>query len=594
MNRVIAIALLCVPCGAFAAGAPATDEAIRRLQQRLEPPVLVAGESSARPTLAERMAELQVPGTGVAVIRGGRIAWTRGFGTVSQGGPPVGPDTLFQAASISKPVFALGALHLVDAGKLDLDVDVNRFLQRWKLPRDAGAPDPVTLRQLLSHSAGTTVPGFTGYAAGDPVPTLLQILDGVAPANTPAVRVDVLPGSTYRYSGGGYEIAQAMVEEAARAPLPRMMQAAVLGPLRMADSTFEQPLPAKLATRVALPHRRDGTPVAGGPHIYPEMAAAGLWTTPRDLARYAIGVQQALAGRSKILSRETARAMLTPVLDGHGLGPRVGGTQRRYFMHNGGNEGYRCLLVAYEQGDGAVVMTNGDRGGELMGEVMRTIAHLYGWPDFAPPLRTKISLERQELERLTGAYRFDDGSLLLVRSNPRGQVAQFPNEAPHQVFASAPRALFAADVDIDFEFSGGDRIDGLRYRDASGARTATRLDSARATALLARAAAIDERVASQEPAADSRKTVLQLLDEFTRGQANYERMNAAMAERTRQQLVWLQPWFGGLGALRSIEFHAVEPAGGDQWDVTFDKAVVRVELHFDDTGRVAAMNYPPR
>lgn len=209
-------------------------------------------------------------------------------------------------------------------------------------------------------------------------------------------------------------------------------------------------MPALRATEIALPYRADGSPVAGGPRVYPELAAAGLWTTPSDLARYALGIQTALQGREKaLISAPMARSMLTAALDGNGLGPRIGGsTSRKFFTHNGGNEGYRCLFVAYEDGDGAVIMTNSDNGGVIMEEVMRSIAFAYEWPDFAPSLRTLADVQPERLARLIGAYQFDDGSTYIVR-NHNGQLeGQELGQAPVELFVSSDHELFARIVDL--------------------------------------------------------------------------------------------------------------------------------------------------
>jgi CubicO group peptidase (beta-lactamase class C family) len=218
----------------------------------------------------------------------------------------------------------MAVLHMVDAGKLDLDANVNEYLKAWKLPENEFTKQsPVTMRKLLTHTAGTTVHGFPGYATHAELPATAQILDGIRPANTAAVRVDVRPGTAFRYSGGGFAVAQQVVHDVTGMPLPELMRDSVLAPLGMTRSTYEQPLPSKRMQEVAAAYRGDGSPVAGGPHVYPEMAAAGLWTTPTDLAHYALGVRDALGGKSRIIRAETARAMLTPGMGARGLGPAV-------------------------------------------------------------------------------------------------------------------------------------------------------------------------------------------------------------------------------------------------------------------------------
>jgi len=357
--------------GSLAAQTPAIEERIRRI-------------ANGTPTLAARMEALHVPGAGVAVIHDGQIEWARGFGVMRVGGPPVTPDTLFQAASISKPVTAMAVLHLVEAGKLSLDADVNQYLKSWKVPSNSfTGKKAVTLRELLTHTAGMTVHGFPGYAEGAPVPALVQVLNGEKPANTPPIRVDTTPGTIWRYSGGGYVVVQQVVLDVTGQPFPKFMRDTVLGPLGMSRSTYEQPLPKERLGEAATPYRGDGQPVVGGPHTYPEMTAAGLWATPSDLARYAIEVQKSLAGTSnRVLSVAMVRQMLTPGLHNQGIGLGVGGSpQHRFFEHGGANEGYRCNLMAYNSGDGVVIMTNGDNGGEIAQEIQRRVAREYGWPD---------------------------------------------------------------------------------------------------------------------------------------------------------------------------------------------------------------------
>ena len=163
----------------------------------------------------------------------------------------------------------------------------------------------VTLRGILSHSAGLTVHGFPGYAVAGPVPTLVEVLDGAKPANTGAIRVNVVPGSLWRYSGGGFTVMQQMIIDATGKPFPEFMRETVLAPLGMTSSTYEQPLPADRQSHAATGHYPDGRPVAGKWHVYPEMAAAGLWTTAPDLARFAIGVQRALASTSNAVLSQT-------------------------------------------------------------------------------------------------------------------------------------------------------------------------------------------------------------------------------------------------------------------------------------------------
>ena len=369
------------------------------------PTFWIAEEGPEPVPLARRMEALGVPGVSVAVMRDGRIFWARGFGYADVStSRPVTPETLFQAASISKPVAALAAMRLVEAGSLDLDRDVNEQLESWRLPDNAHTTrEKVTLRRLLNHTAGTTVWGFPGYAPGEDVPTTVGVLDGLG--NTEAVRVYKEPGISWQYSGGGYTIAQLMMAEAAGGPFPDVMRRLVLEPVGMGRSTYEQPLPESLAHLAALGYRRDGRPVGGGRHTYPEMAAAGLWTTPTDLLRFALALQRARAGApDALLSQPLAREMLTAGLNGHGLGPGVG--EDGTFGHGGSNAGFRSQLTAFlDREDGVAVMTNSDTGGRLAAEIILTVADAMGWESPKPDVKTVVELDPADLDRLAGTYR---------------------------------------------------------------------------------------------------------------------------------------------------------------------------------------------
>jgi CubicO group peptidase (beta-lactamase class C family) len=321
----------------------------------------------------ERMKALRVPGVSVTIIDGYRTVWTHGFGDAS-------PETRFQAASISKPVAAMAALKLVEEGKLSLDEDVNARLKSWKVPASE-FPEKVTLRRLLSHSAGLTVHGFPGYDVSDPLPTLPQILDGLKPANTAAVRVDIKPGSQSRYSGGGITVMQLLMMDVTGKKFADLMESMVLSKAGMSHSTYAQPIPDK--TLAADGHHENGDPVHGRWHIYPEQAAAGLWTTPSDLAQFAIELQLSRQGKANhVLSRDMAAQMLTRQIADAGLGIMLEGRGAgERFSHGGSNDGFKCLMTAtMNTGQGVVIMTNGDRGTTIAEEITKAVAAEYHWP----------------------------------------------------------------------------------------------------------------------------------------------------------------------------------------------------------------------
>jgi len=367
------------------AGSKDTDRAAR-LRRVEETAVELPGEPGKAPlrlSLAELMKLYNVPGLSLAVIENYKIVDTKAYGVIAPGSTtPVTTRTLFQAGSISKPVAATGALSLVEQGKLSFDENVNDKLKSWKVPdNEFTATQKVTLRRLMSHTAGLTVHGFPGYDVDAPVPSLVQIFNGEKPANTAPIRVDVTPGTIERYSGGGVTIEQQLLMDVTGKPFPALMRELVLDKIGMSDSSYEQPLPAARAAMTAGGTYMDGKPVHGKWHIYPEMAAAGLWTTPTDLAKFAIEIALSKQGKSnRVLSEKMTREMLTPVLDQAGLGLFVDKDNPGQFGHNGADEGFQALLTMNaETGNGVAMMANSDNGISVMSAVLRRVAKEYAW-----------------------------------------------------------------------------------------------------------------------------------------------------------------------------------------------------------------------
>lgn len=450
----------------------ALDARIRRVENGLLTPVVVAGQAGQGASLTERMRALNTPAVSIAVINNGRIEWARAYGSLSADGAPADTATLFQAASISKPVATLGTLLLAERGGLSLDADVNSYLRSWRVPENAiTAREKVTLRRIMSHSAGLTVSGFPGYAADAPLPTTVQILDGQAPANTAPVRVDTLPGSLLRYSGGGMTVMQLMVEDITGRPYPEFLRETVLQPLGMAHSSYFE-VPADRTSRIAVAHDQRGAPVPGGWHRYPEMAAAGLWTTPSDLARFALAVHR--ASRCEAvgpITPELARQMLTLTSgengSGYGLGLSLAGvgTPAVVFGHSGSNRGYRAQMLLFpERGQGVVIMTNSDRGGDVVAEVMRSLSREYGWPRYQPVEKTPVAADPAVLAAVSGRYQATAGDNTLtlefaVRDGQLiGTVNTWPSPRVLYPMSATEARFFIRELDREFTFE----------RDASG------------------------------------------------------------------------------------------------------------------------------
>lgn len=385
--------------------APSYTNSLRRA-------VVFENDPDSKLSLTDRMERWKVPGISIAIIDKCNIVDRHGFGITRNGGIKVQSDTLFQAASVTKPVAALAALRLVDQGLLSLDSDVNAELQSWKVPSSSLLDGhPVTLRGILSHSAGLIPGGYGGYPHGQPLPTLIQTLNGVVPARPKPVRVAYAPGSDWRYSGGGYLVAQLLMTEKTGQNFDRIIQNQVLEPAGMTRSGFSEP-PVSEKANVASGHVADGTMVAGGWHVYPELAAASLWSTAPDLASFGLTIMKAIREEpNAMLSPALASQMATAHVGSRSLGFEVGGEGRaRHFGHDGTNEGYNSSLVLYpETCQGAAIMANSDNAKPLIAELLRSIADTYHWPDPMPSTVMKRNMENEgRAVRLQGTFSFTD------------------------------------------------------------------------------------------------------------------------------------------------------------------------------------------
>jgi len=442
-------------------GQDANSVHIDHIRNGLLPSATIQGNPLPAMKLEDRMRYYHVPGVSIAFFDHGKVIWTRCYGVADiQTGRPVTPETLFQAGSISKPIAALGALRLVEQGKLELDANVNDELRSWKLPENEFTVEQkVTLRRILSHSAGTTVHGYSGYGPGEALPAIEQILDGARPANSPAVRVDTVPGTVYRYSGGGMMIMQMMMMDVTGRDFPGLMNDLVLSPLGMIHSNYDQVLPRELRLTAAHGYTGDGEEIPGGYYVIPEMAAGGLWSTPADLALAAIEIQNAYTGKShKLLSQPTAHEMLTPQKDNRGLGIELSKPEAKpRFDHFGVNAGFVSVLQAYrDAGPGIVIMTNGQEGEKLITEILRAVAHEYGWPDFKPSEHVLRKLDPATAPKLAGTYALpdpdgqdklvvtvrDDGHPYLSGSYSIGATYHFTLASPVELLPEASNQFF--------------------------------------------------------------------------------------------------------------------------------------------------------
>lgn len=399
---------------------PAVEKKIEEFENNLGLWVNIEGVKN-KYSLQERMAFYHVNGVSIALIKDYKVQWARGFGWADSAEQrKVTPETLFQAASISKSLNSIGVLKLVQDGRLNLSADINNYLKSWIFPYDAVSKGKkITTANLLSHTAGLSISGYPGYEVGVTVPTRRQILDGNKPANTRAVRSAFEPGLKYQYSGGGIIISQTIVEDITGQTYEAYMLENVLKPLGMHTSTFKQAPSDGEALFRATAYWKNGNALKGKYHLYPEQAAAGLWTNPTDLSKYIIETQLAYEGKSnKILSQEMTKLRLTPFVDSlAALGVMISkkGTQT-YFGHSGSNAGFKSEYIgSLNGGNGVVVMINSDNSA-IISEIINSIATVYNWDKFyTPKIKKIVAVDSKVLEKYVGDYTFNNQPISILR-----------------------------------------------------------------------------------------------------------------------------------------------------------------------------------
>lgn len=420
-------------------------------------------------TVSELMTRLNVPGVSVAVIRDHQIHWAKGYGIADVAtGAPVNIETMFQAASISKPVAAMAVLRAVQDGLFTLDTDINTILTSWKLDGGEFTKDrPVTPRMLTSHTSGLGDGfGFPGYNPSDSVPTVVQILGGHKHSNVGVLFMERPPMSLMEYSGGGVTLMQQALSDARKRPFADIMRDDVLRPIGMTRSTFEQPLPESFDRNAARAHSGQGMAMGAKWHVYPEQAAAGLWTTPSDLARLVIEVQRSASGQSnRVLSRAVVQEMLSPV----GVGDYAVGFavtkmgQGWYFAHGGANWGFRGTLLAHKvKGYGLVILTNADQGGAVANELSRRIQRAYEWDSFAEPAprgyrppaaRTEITVAESVLRSYVGEYQLTPQLSITITLEDGRLQAQPTGQSKAALYAEAADKFFLRVVNAQVTFT---------------------------------------------------------------------------------------------------------------------------------------------
>lgn len=423
-----------------------TQEKIRDVENNITGNLILNDEKPY--TITDRMQKYNVKGVSIAVIDQHKVVWAKGYGWADETEKkPVTPETLFEPGSISKALNALGILKLAQDKKLDLYTDINSYLTSWKFPYDSlSNGKKITLADILSHNAGLSVHGFPGHDIHEAIPSVIDVLDGKKPATTMPVRSMFEPGLGFQYSGGGTTISQLILTDITRQSYDTWMYENILKPIGMVNSSFSQPPSKKNQPHLATGYLNDGTPVSNKYHVYPEMAAAGLWMTPSDLCHYIIDMQLAYKGEkpSKVLSPEMVKLHLTP----YNYGPTSLGSfiidlnGAKYFEHSAGNDGF-CgdFYGSLEDGYGCVVFMNSENPA-LLSEIINSVAKAYNWKNFykEPKRKKSISVPDHTVKPAEGIYLYDHTWSAIGKKN--NEYHFYANGIYSKMYFSTPISFF--------------------------------------------------------------------------------------------------------------------------------------------------------
>ncbi len=435
-----------------------TKENIAKVENGLFAPVQIEGEKTWN--ILDRMAFYKTPGLSVAVMQNYRLVWAKGYGFANDSSKtPVTAQTLFQAGSISKSLNAVGVLKLAEEKKIDLYADINTLLKNWQFPYDSlSKGKKITMANLLSHTGGINLSGFGGYLPGKPLPTIVQVLNGEKPANSPRIHSAFEPGLRPEYSGGGIIISQQIVMDITGQDYAAYMQQAVLKPLGMNNSTFSQPPSGINEAMLATGYNIAGNPIPGKYRIFPEQAAAGLWTNPTDLAKFVIGIQLAYEGKSaKLLNRQSAALMLTPYQNkmGIGLGTFINvKDSTKYFSHPGATVGFQSIYYGSLQGGNGVVVMLNSGSQQLVTEVVNSVAKVYGFKDLYHPNIKKLAPmpAADVLQTYTGQFQLGPNRVLTILLEDAHLYVRMQGEMKRELFAEEANKFFLRELPYELEF----------------------------------------------------------------------------------------------------------------------------------------------
>jgi CubicO group peptidase (beta-lactamase class C family)/thioredoxin-related protein len=403
-----------------------------QMEQEIIGKVKFLGEPENFRTLSNSMINYNIPGLSLAVINEGKIEWSHTYANDNFPEQKLNDSTIFQAASLSKPVTVLAALRMYTAGAIDLDENIQNYLKRFIIPQGKQTDDnPVTFRNIFAHTSGLTAGGYQGYARDFEVPSDIEILKGATGVNSQPIEVLSKPNEILAYSGGGYTLAEVALQDIHNDTFSNLMKTWILDPVGMKHSEFTQPLIVKDSSKIAKGHTQSGKVLDGGWRNHPEQAAGGLWSTSTDLANFLIEIYKAYQGKNSVFSTSAIKTILNQERDGHIYGFIVDRSNNGFAItHYGGNAGYRTgMTIDLTTGNGLVYLINSDNGAALGNELLLSASKLYRWNHFNRIEVRKENIETTLLKTIVGNYKCNsEVDLSITFSNTNNQISlHFPN-----------------------------------------------------------------------------------------------------------------------------------------------------------------------
>jgi CubicO group peptidase (beta-lactamase class C family) len=514
------------------------------------------------------------------VAHDGRVLFSKGYGYANlEWNIANTPDTKFRLGSVTKQFTAASILLLEERGKLSVNDPVKKYV-----PDAPAAWDKITIRNLLTHTSG--IPSFTGfsdYQKLEPFPTTTAELV----ARFRDKPLDFQPGEKYSYSNSGFVLLGYIIERITGESYENFVTENLFQPLGMKDTGYDS------NTKI-IPRRADGYSVnpngyvhAGFIHMSVPHAAGALYSTTEDLLKW----EQGLFG-GKVLQPESLQKMTTPFLSGYAFGLMVdtsGGHKR--ISHGGGIEGFNTVLEYYPEDKLTIVVLENSAGAVPPPEIAGKLAAIaHGEAVTLTSERKEITLSPDALRRYVGAYQMpNSGPVMLVTLEGRQLMSKLGNQQAVAIYPESETRFFLKVVDAQVDFADGQLTLHQNGRDM----TAKKLDEATAKRAADVAAATAQRIKDQKPAPGSEAALRKLIGGLASGQPDYDAMTSAFADVNRKQLAQLQSMISGLGAMQTVTFKAVGPAGPDIYEVKFEKGAQEWRIWLSPEGKVESANFRP-